>query len=151
MNDLNKAIKFSTVHHFTEGTYLILSDKSLKKINKHINHNLKLLNTWHGANRRISLNARKTEIILFRPKSRVNITKHLDFRIRDQRVKRIKEVKYLGLLVDEFLQWRTHFTDLKQKLNQAIDLLSKICHHTSENLLKSIYFSLFNSHLLYSC
>ena len=29
-------------------------------------------------------------------------------------------------------------------------LLSKICHHTSQNL-RSIYFSLFNSHLIYGC
>ena len=46
MNDLSKAIKFSTVHHFADETNLVLSDKSLKKINKHINYDLKLLNTW---------------------------------------------------------------------------------------------------------
>ena len=46
MNDLSKAIKSSTVHHFADETNLVLSDKSLKKINKHINHDLKLLNTW---------------------------------------------------------------------------------------------------------
>ena len=43
--DPNKAIKFSTVHYFVDNTNLILSDKSLKKINKHITHDLKLLNT----------------------------------------------------------------------------------------------------------
>ena len=31
INDLNKAIKFSTIHHFADDTNLILSDKSLKK------------------------------------------------------------------------------------------------------------------------
>ena len=46
MNDLSKAIKFSTVHHFADETNLVLSDKSLKKVNKHINYDLKLLNTW---------------------------------------------------------------------------------------------------------
>ena len=40
----------------------------------------------------------------------------------------------------------------KKKLNRAISLLSKIRHHTSQNLLKPIiYFSLFNSHLIYGC
>ena len=46
INDLNKAIKYSDVHHFADDTNLLLSDKSLKKINKHINHDLKLLNIW---------------------------------------------------------------------------------------------------------
>ena len=45
ISDLNKAMKFSTIHHFAGDTNLILSDKSLKNINKHINHDLKLLKT----------------------------------------------------------------------------------------------------------
>ena len=68
------------------------------------------------------------------------------FRISGQQVERINKVKYLGLVVTKFLEWRTHFTHLKKKLNRAIGLLSKICHHTSQNLLKPsyIYFSKFN-------
>ena len=41
----------------------------------YINHDLKLLTTLLIANR-ISLNTSKTEILLFRPKSKRNITKH---------------------------------------------------------------------------
>ena len=40
------------------------------------------------------------QIILFRPKSRANITKHINFRIIGQQVKRINEVKYLCLVVN---------------------------------------------------
>ena len=54
---------------------------------------------------------------LFRPKSRANITKHLNFRISGQQVEKINEVKYLGLVVNEFLGLRTQFTHLKKKLN----------------------------------
>ena len=36
-------------------------------------------------------------------------------------------------------------------LNRAIGLLSKIRHSTPKSLLKTIYFSLFNSHLIYAC
>ena len=43
INDLNKATKFSTAHHFADDTNLMLSDKSLKKLNKYINNDLKLL------------------------------------------------------------------------------------------------------------
>ena len=37
---------------------------------------------------------------------------------------------------------------MKKKLNQAIGLLSKVQHFTSQHLLKT-YFSLYNSHLIY--
>ena len=79
INDLNQARKFNRVHHFADDTNLLLVDNSLKKINKHINHDLKLLTTWLRANR-ISLNTSKTKILLFRPKS----TRNLNFKISGQ-------------------------------------------------------------------
>ena len=103
-----KAIKYSDVYHFADDKNLLLSDKSLKKINRDINHDLKLLNIWLRANK-ISLNASKTELTLFRPKSQFNITKHLNLRISgeyilnlriwDEYVLKDSEVKYLGLIL----------------------------------------------------
>ena len=101
-NDLNQAIKFSRVHHFADDTNLLLVDNFLKKISKHINQNLKLLTTWFRANR-ISLNISKTEILLFRPKSKRNIAKHLNLRISGQYIPRTIQVKYLGLTMNEHL------------------------------------------------
>ena len=61
INVLNKAIKYSDVHHFADDTNLLPSDKSLKMINKHISHDLKLLSIWLRANE-ISLNASKQKL-----------------------------------------------------------------------------------------
>ena len=83
INDLNQAMKFSRVHHFADDTNLLLVDNSLKNIKKNINHDLKLLTAWLRANR-ISLNTSKIKILLFRPKSKRNITKHLNLRISSQ-------------------------------------------------------------------
>ena len=87
-----------------------------------MNHDLKLLNTWLRANR-ISINASKTEIILFKPKSWANITKHLNFRISGQQIERINQVKYLSLVVNEFFEWRTHFIHLKKNLKLSVYFL----------------------------
>ena len=59
--------------------------------------------------------------------------------------------QYLGLLLNEFLSWNTYYALLKKKLNSAIGLLSKFWHFTSQHLIKTIYCSLFNSHLIYGC
>ena len=40
---------------------------------------------------------------------------------------------------------------MKKKLNRAIGLLSKVRHFSSQDLLKTLYYSLFNSHLIYEC
>ena len=101
INDLNEAIKFSRLHHFADDTNLLPVDNSLKKIHKHINHDLKLLTTWLIANR-ISLNTSKIENLLFRPKSKRNI-KHLNFRISGQYISLTIQVRYLGLTMNEHL------------------------------------------------
>ena len=44
INNFHSAIQFSTVHHFADDTNLLLSDYSLKKLNKHINRDLKCAN-----------------------------------------------------------------------------------------------------------
>ena len=43
INDLHKNIEFSTVHYFADDTNKLLLKKSLKKLNNHINRDLKLV------------------------------------------------------------------------------------------------------------
>ena len=40
---------------------------------------------------------------------------------------------------------------LNTKLIRAIDLLAKICHYIPKFILKTLYYALFNSHLIYVC
>ena len=87
----------------------------------------------------LCLNASKTENILFISQSWSNTTKQLNVRISSQRVERINEVKFLGLVINGFLEWKTHFTHLNKKLNRTIGLFSKIRHHTSQHFVKSIF------------
>ena len=61
------------MHHFADDTNILLTDKSLKKINKFVNHDLKHLCQWIRSNK-LSLNGCKTEIIFFKNKQQT-ITK----------------------------------------------------------------------------
>ena len=113
INDLHVSIKNSKVHHFAYDTNLLLINKSLKQINKLINHDLSLLVQW------LRLNTSST-------------------------------VNYLGVLLHENLQWQTHIDSLITKLSRAVGLLSKIRYDVPKYLLSTIYFSIFNSHMIYN-
>ena len=149
INDLHKSVKFSQVNHFADDTNLLLIDKSLKKINKHINHDLALITHWLRSNK-ISLNTSKTEIIIFRSK-RKEIKKLLNFRLNGQKIPISTKVKYLGVILDQHLDWKEHLSYILPKLNRGIGLLSKIRHYVPKFLLRTLYFCLFNSHLIYCC
>ena len=141
INDMSRVIQHSEMHHFVDDTNLLIySSNSMKKINRYINHNLNVIVHWLRANR-ISLSVDKTKIVIFRPKGK-DITKKLNFRISDQQIYISKQVKYLGLMLDESLTWLSHISMLKAKLRRANGLLAKLRHYTSSKLLTTIYIML---------
>ena len=126
INDLNLSVTSSKVHHFADDTNLLLINKSVKKIDSLITHDLTLLVQWLRANK-ISLNTSKTEIVILRPKHKI-ITKHLNFKIKGEKINLSSTVKYLGLILHEHLEWQGHINSLLIKFNMAAGLLSKIRH-----------------------
>ena len=101
------------MYHFADDTNLLDSNTSLKRLNKYINHDLRLIVHWLRANR-ISLNVSKTEIVLFRPKSK-KINKKLNFRLSGQKITPTTHTRYLGIIVDKHFSWNQHLKMLKKK------------------------------------
>ena len=56
-----KAIQYCKVHQFADDTNLFHTSKSVKKLNKLVNRDMKHLNNWLSAIK-ISLNVEKTEL-----------------------------------------------------------------------------------------
>ena len=147
INDLNKAIRFSIIHHFADDTNLLIVGKTLKKIQKQINIDLKLLCKWLKANK-ISLNTSKTELIVFRdPKKKSPY--ELKIKIDGKKLIPSTSVKYLGLYIDCHLNWQSHEAVLSQKLSRALGMLCKIRHFVKHETLLSIYYGIFSSLLTY--
>ena len=84
-NDLNQAIKFCKVHHF----------KSIKKLNKFINIDLKNLVNWLNSNK-ISLNVKKTGMVIFKSK-RKKFNDTVKINLSGQRIYPTASVKYFVL------------------------------------------------------
>ena len=110
---------------------------------------MKLVVQWIRANK-LSLNTSKTELVIFKLKNKI-ITKHLNFCISDQKIKPSSQVKYLGIVLQGGLHWNSHLTKLRKQLSRSIGLLSKIRYYVPKHLLRTIYHSIFNSHLIYAC
>ena len=130
-----------------DDTSLVCQDKSLKKLNKKVNRDLSILVQWLLANK-ISLNASKTEIILFR-RNGIPITKNLNFRLSGQRINISASAKYLGLILDEHLSWNKQLNELNLKLSRSTGILAKLRHYLDYKTLLSVYYSLFDSHVNY--
>ena len=148
INDLNISVKNSIVHHFADDTNLLYINKSIKVISKKINYDLKGITNWLNANR-ISLNISKTEFIIFRKRSKPVCSESLKIKINGVRLYPSTSIKYLGILIDEHLSWKYHICELVKKLNRSNNMLSKIRHYVNSKTIRSLYFSLFSSHISY--
>ena len=148
INDLHKAINYSKTRHFADDTNLIIKGKSPKKLQKQVNLDLRSLCNWLKANK-ISLNASKTELLIFRhPNKKFDF----DFRLKidGKRLISSKYVKYLGVLIDEHLNWTFHLNVLCTKLSRANGMLARIRHFVSQITIRSIYYGIFHTLRSYS-
>ena len=60
-------------------------------------------------------------------------------------------MKYLRVLLDEFLTWSPQISHVQMKLNRAIGIVKKLRHQANIHILKTVYHSHFGNHLLYAC
>ena len=62
-----------------------------------------------------------------------------------------KSVKYLGIKIDNKLNWKVHINDIVLKLIRANAMLYTVRDFVDARILKSIYHALFESHIHYPC
>ena len=77
INDLNQAIKFCKVQHFADDTDILHFSKSITKLNKYVNLDMKNLTVWLNANK-ISLNVQKTELVILKHERTLTVKSRLN-------------------------------------------------------------------------
>ena len=60
-------------------------------------------------------------------------------------------IKYLGIYLDYDLSGRHQCFALGKKLNRSIGMLSKARHYIPSDEIKSLYYTIFSSHMTYGC
>ena len=149
INDLHNAIKFSQSFHFADDTCLLNIQNTISKINRSLNKDLKELSFWLNANN-IALNVAKTEVILFKTKHKPCNT-DLRLKLCRKRLYKTKYLRYLGIKIDENLNWKIQIHNLAFKLNRANVVLAKVRHFINSEILRYTSFAIFHSHLNYVC
>ena len=81
---------------------------------------------------------------------RKNVDSPIKIKLNCKRLYPSKSVKYLGIKIDENLNWKQHIHDIAIKLNRANALLSIIRNYVNKLTLRTIYFAIFDSHINYA-
>ena len=132
INDLPSAVQSSTVSIYADDTSLCLKSKDISQLNEAINVDLEHLDSWLKGNK-LSLNVAKTQSMLIatKPKHRTlnNAAGNLNLEIRDRELNVVKKTKYLGVQVDNSLDWKEQIKAVSSKVSRAIGFLKHDLEH----------------------
>ena len=112
-----------------------------------MNNDLQVLADWFRANK-LSLNISKKKSMLF-CRSPPPENEELILTMSDTIIQRIKCLQFLGLHIDEKLDWHEHINKCKNKLTSALYVINKVNSYLPVSALKTIYYTLVYPYLTY--
>ena len=150
MNDLISCIDLCKAILFADDTTIYITGENKRTVFNKMKCELDQLIVWFQVNK-LSLNLAKTKWILFKSKfSDTNDTvENYELRFGNELIVGVSSVKFLGLQLDEHLEWTDHLKILHGKLSRANYMLSSVKNILPTSCLKSLYYALFHSHLNY--
>ena len=113
-------------------------------LEKAVNDESKKLILWLNENR-LALNVSKTNFVIFRADK--PLTHNVTLIMNRKALQQKDHVKYLGVLVDEHLNWGYHAQQVAKKIGRGIGILVKLRQYLNPPMLKNIYHCLVFSHL----
>ena len=110
---------------------------------------MKKLHHWFIANK-LTLNLKKTKFMLF-SKKRETKSKEKKFKININNycIKQVCEMKYLGVILDNKMNWHNHIQYVCTKLAKAAGIIYKVRNKTPQKVLMLLYHSLVGTYLQY--
>ena len=154
INDLPSAVQGSTVSMYADDAGLCLKSRDISQLNEAINDDLAHLDSWLKGNQ-LSLNVAKTQSVLIatKPKHRTlnNAAEKLHLKIRGSELDVVNKTKYLGVHVDNSLDWKEHIKTVSTKVSRAIGFLKHAKNILPIASLKTLYSSIVEPHFRYCC
>lgn len=148
INDLTNCLSRVSAVMYADDTALVFTTPSLHTAAHILNDELLKISEWFTTNR-LTLNTDKTKYIVFKsPCKPVDFTMG-KLKVNDKEIEKVGRISYLGVMLDDALNWKPHLDTLGKKLSSVCFTLTKARQHFETDILRTIYFSLFQSQITY--
>ena len=148
---INDLCNTSTVMKFTlfaDDTSMYHSHQNFTSLIDEVNNENKTITQWFITNK-LSLNIKKRTILYSHQQNKKYNISSQAIHINGSAIPQVHLTKFLGVYIDEHLNWSMHLNKLATKLAQNIGILCKLKHFLPSYILKTIYCSLVLPHLQY--
>ena len=146
INDLHNFSSVASTILFADDTTLCFSGPNLSNLVSQCNSELEKFYVWTKANK-LSLNISKTNCLLVSNRTHPLVTPQIYFNNSELHFK--TSVKFLGIIVDNNLNFSDHIKSVKNKISKSIGILNRIKFLVPPEILRNLYFSLIYPYLNY--
>lgn len=140
--------KNGTPVFFADDTNVLIAHLNFNTLMKMGNEELKNLNDWLITNKLI-LNSKKTKVIVFRSRGKSIPETNEVLNIAGDSLEIVSNTTFLGLHLNEHLNWKNHMIDLQTNIRQKLAIVSKVKKQLHYTALLKIYHSLINGKVKY--
>ena len=127
INDLPRSVTHSNVILFADDTAIYYSGKNCIEIQNKINEDLALVKRWLNEHH-LTLNIAKSKFVVVGGKQQLKRFQDLKLKIDEDPLSRESSYKYLGIIINENLNWGDHIASLEQKVAKRLGLIKRISH-----------------------
>ena len=138
-NDLYLNIEYCNIIMFADDITLYASHRNITYLNYILQTDLQNIENWLVSNK-LSLNVSKTFAMKFWSESG-KITEKLKLHLNKTTIPLVKYTKFLGVTIDENLNWAEHINNIISKLSVNKNLLGRTQNILNDHAKKCIYFS----------
>ena len=152
INDLGKISKKCEIILFADDTNIFVSARSQELAFEMAQRTLDLISNYMNCNK-LHINLEKSCYMFFKNQSdkteSCDESSSFELKICNTALPQVEDTKFLGVIIDDKLNWQPHIKSLVKKLSCCTGRLNRIiqfipsCHH------KNLYHTLFESYLSY--
>ena len=146
INDLPKFSKKALSILYADDTTLCFSGSNFTELIRQCNQELEKFSMWTAANK-LFINTSKTNYMIITNRPINNPLSNL--LINGNSIDRQASVKFLGIIIDEKLNFHNHIQHLCDKTAKNTGILNKMKHCVPTKLLNNLYYSLIYPYLIY--
>ena len=144
INDIPKSSDSFLYTLFADDTCLVAHHSDLKELEILVNRELENVRKWL-INNKLSLNIPKSCFLLFTGEKKDNFS----IKVENTEIIRMDIVKYLGVMIDDKLEWTGQVNNVLGKVKKASGMLRKVSYLVSNSVNRVLYFSFIQSQIQY--
>lgn len=95
------------------------------------------------------VNPLKTKLMEIKNNTRHNNDTNGKIMITNEQIERVDEIKFLGVMLDNSLNWNAHINYICTKITKCCYVLRRLSNYINKAALIKIYFGIIHSHLTY--